>query len=430
MDSISSIDASMRAALSTGNLWSTLAITFGAGVATSLTPCVYPMIAVTVSVFGARQTKSRGEAALLSTSFVLGMAALFVPLGLVAALTGGVFGAALASPYVLVGLGLLFAAMSASMFGAFALDLPTGLKTRLADMGGVGVRGAFVLGMVSALIAAPCTGPVLGALLTWISSSRDVSLGALGLFAYALGLGLLFWVVGTFAIALPKSGRWLAWVKSVFGVVLLAAAFYYVGPLLSWLSLPSSLGAGTLLALGGVLVVSGLALGAIHLSFEYTERRERVQKAVGVALMVAGLLACVRGMEAPSHEGLVWREDFQRAEQEARASGRPMLVDFSASWCGACGELDRHTFSHPEWISVPARSPRKSGNTCSATHSAVCRSSCCTAPTGARPRASRASSNPMRLRRSCAASIDLRAPSSCMLALTCGRQRSMACCRR
>jgi thiol:disulfide interchange protein DsbD len=240
--------------------------------------------------------------------------------------------------------------MSASMFGAFSLDLPTGLKTRLADMGGVGVRGAFVLGMVSALIAAPCTGPVLGALLTWISSSRDVALGALGLFAYALGLGLLFWVVGTFAIALPKSGRWLAWVKSVFGVVLLSAAFYYVRPLLPWLSLLPSLGVEALLATGGVLLVSGLALGAIHLSFEYTERRERVQKSVGVALMVAGVLTCARALESPSHEGLVWREDFEQAEQEARASRRPMLVDFSASWCGACGELDRHTFSHPEVV--------------------------------------------------------------------------------
>jgi thioredoxin:protein disulfide reductase len=350
MDTMGSIDATMQTALSGGNLWSTLAITFGAGVATSLTPCVYPMIAVTVSVFGARQSKSRAEAALLSSAFVLGMVALFVPLGLAAALTGGVFGAALASPYVLVGLALLFAAMAASMFGAFALDLPSGLKTRLADLGGVGVKGAFVLGMVSALIAAPCTGPVLGALLTWVSSSRDVLVGSLGLLAYALGLGLLFWVVGTFAIALPKSGRWLGWVKSVFGVVLLAAALYYVRPLFSFLSWPSLLTPGTTLAIGAVMVVAGLALGAIHLSFEYTQRAEKLRKGVGVALMVAGLLALVRGAEAPHEGGLVWREDFARASAEAKAAGRPLLVDFSASWCGACGELDRHTFSHPDVV--------------------------------------------------------------------------------
>jgi len=159
----------------------------------------------------------------------------------------------------------------------------------------------------------------------------------------------LFWIVGTFAVALPKSGRWLGWVKSVFGVVLLAAAFYYVRPLLSW-SVPASFSPAVLLALGLALALGGLALGAIHLSFEYTERPERVRKAAGIALMVVGLLACVRGLEAPHEGGLVWREDFVAAEREAQASGRPMLVDFSASWCGACGELDRHTFSSPEVV--------------------------------------------------------------------------------
>jgi thioredoxin:protein disulfide reductase len=347
---LTDLEAPIRAALSGGNLLSTLAIAFGAGVATSLTPCVYPMIAITVSVFGARQTQSRAEGALLSTAFVLGMAALFVPLGLIAALTGGVFGAALASPAVLIGIALLFCALAASMFGAFEIDLPSGLKTRLASMGGVGTRGAFVLGMVSALIAAPCTGPVLGALLTWISRSRDVTMGALGLFAYSLGLGLLFWLVGTFAISLPKSGRWLGWVKSVFGVVMLAAAIYYVRPLLPALSLLDGLSSGAArLALAGGLLLVGVMLGAVHLSFSEAGT-ERLRKGLGVVSCVAGLLVAIHALEAPVGEGLTWREDFARAEQEARSTGKPLLVDFSASWCGACGELERHTFSHPEVV--------------------------------------------------------------------------------
>jgi thiol:disulfide interchange protein DsbD len=309
------------------------------------------MIAVTVSVFGARQVKHRGEGALLSSAFVLGMAALFVPLGLIAAKTGGLFGAALASPPVLIGLALLFGALALSMFGAFALDLPHGLKTRLSAMGGVGVRGAFVLGMISALIAAPCTGPVLGALLTWVSSSADWTIGALGLFAYALGLGLLFWLVGTFAITLPKSGRWLGWVKSVFGIVMLAAAIYYVRPLLPGMAWPGWLSArSALFAAGAVLVLSGLALGAIHLSFEYTSRAEKLRKAGGIAIVLAGLFVSLHGAEASGHDGLKFRQDFRAALAEARAAGRPALIDFSASWCGACGELDRHTFSHPDVV--------------------------------------------------------------------------------
>jgi thiol:disulfide interchange protein DsbD len=345
------LETPISSALASGNIGSTLAIAFGAGVVTSLTPCVYPMIAITVSVFGARQAKSRAEGAMLSTAFVLGMAALFVPLGLAAALTGGVFGAALASPVVLIGIALLFTALAASMFGAFELDLPAELKTKLAGVGGVGLRGAFILGMVSALIAAPCTGPVLGALLTWVSSSRDVMVGGLGLFAYALGLGMLFWIVGTFAIALPKSGRWLGWVKSFFGVVMLTAAIYYVRPLLPSIALPSELASkGGLLLAALLLAGTGIALGAIHLSFEYTSLLERARKGTGVVLVVVGLLSAIAGLEAVDGAHLAWREDFSAAEAEARASGKPMLVDFSASWCGACGELERHTFSAPEVV--------------------------------------------------------------------------------
>ena len=223
-DALGDLEAPFRAALESGSFGMALGLVFLGGIATSFTPCVYPMIAITVSVFGARQTETRMQGALLSTAFVLGIAALFTPLGLVAAMTGGVFGSALSSPIVLIGLSLLFLGLAASMFGAFDLDLPSGLKNRLAMVGGVGVKGAFVLGLCSALIAAPCTGPVLGFLLTWVGTTGNVAFGALSLFVYALGLGLLFWLVGTFSVTLPKSGQWLEWIKSVFGIVMVVAA--------------------------------------------------------------------------------------------------------------------------------------------------------------------------------------------------------------
>src|SRR5262245_56853813 len=291
-DALGDLEKPFSAALQSGSWAYALGLIFLAGLATSLTPCVYPRIAFTVSSFGARQSTSRGEAALLSTSFVLGIAALFTPLGLFAATTGGVFGAALANPFVLVGLALLFLALAASMFGAFDIDLPAGLKNRLATVGGVGYKGAFFLGLCNALIAAPCTGPVLGFLLTWVGTTGNMAFGALALFTYAIGLGLLFWVVGTFSVSLPKSGQWLEWVKSVFGIVMVVAALYYLRDLIPGLmELAKRTPQFLLMGLG--LLVAGIAIGAIHLSFHDHTVAARVRKGLGVTLSVVGLAAMV-----------------------------------------------------------------------------------------------------------------------------------------
>jgi thioredoxin:protein disulfide reductase len=349
-DALGDLEKPFTAALQEGSLFYALSLIFLAGIATSLTPCVYPMIAITVSVFGARASKSRGEAAMLSSVFVLGIAALFTPLGLFAATTGGVFGAALASPFVLVGLAALFLALAASMFGAFDIDLPSGLKNRLATVGGVGYKGAFFVGLCSALIAAPCTGPVLGFLLTWVGTSGNVGFGALALFVYALGLGLLFWLVGTFSVSLPKSGQWLEWVKSVFGIVMVVVALYYLRDLIPGL-MDLAERSPRMLAIGGGLLVLGLAVGAVHLSFHDHATSARARKGVGIALSVVGLSALVGWTQAlPEGTHIAWSEDYHAAKALAESSQKPLLVDFGASWCGACKELEQKTFSDPRVV--------------------------------------------------------------------------------
>jgi len=354
-DTLSDLERPFSSALQTGSFGYALVLMFAAGIATSLTPCVYPMIAITVSVFGAQKSQSRAQAALLSGAFVLGIAALFTPLGLFAATTGGVFGAALSNPYVLVGLALLFLTLALSMFGAFDLDLPSGFKNRLVTMGGVGYRGAFVIGLCSALIAAPCTGPVLGFLLTWVGTTGNVAFGALALFVYALGLGLLFWLVGTFSLRLPKSGQWLEWVKSVFGIVMVVAALYYLRDLLPGLS-DVATHTPTFLAIAAGLSVLGLALGAVHLSYHDPRFVMRARKTLGIAASVAGLLALIGYVEAlPEGAHLVWHDDYHAALAQAKSQHKPLLVDFGASWCGACKELEHKTFSDPRVVKEGAR---------------------------------------------------------------------------
>jgi len=337
---------------------------FVGGLLVSLTPCVYPMIAITVSIFGAKQSKSRKQAMLLSTAFVMGIVVLFTTMLVVVALTGGVFGTVLQNTWVIVGISLIFIAMAASMFGAFEMALPDSIAQRLNTVGGVGYGGAFMLGLVSGVVAAPCTGPVLTGIILWIAKTQNVMLGSIVGATFALGLGVPFWLVGTFAVALPKSGRWMMWVKSFFGIVMLVVALYFLQT--AWPALNSFAQPGTgFLAAMIAAVVVGLALGAVHLSWDDGGLGVKVRKGLGIALVTAAGFLALASFDLPSEayaevtpdpasDGeppqalLTWGHDEEAATQLAKEEGRPLMVDFTADWCAACKKLSKKTFAHPE----------------------------------------------------------------------------------
>lgn len=357
-----------------GWIWAFLAA-FGFGFLTSLTPCVYPMIPIVLGVFGARgESVTRGKAMLLATFYVVGMGVTYAALGVVFGLVGGQFGSLLADLRFVLPIVTIYALMAASMFGAFELNLPASWQAALNRVGGAGYGGAFGMGLVGGFTAAPCTGPFLVGILGFVAASGNAALGAALLFTYAIGMGILFWVLAATAASLPKSGRWMEWVKSIGGVGLLAVAAYFLRPVVPGLEVLARADLWFLLGSIAVTIV-GLVLGAIHLSF-HDSIGIKIRKGFAVGLAVLGLTGIVGWMITPDrHLPWIQRDDravakLQAVEElepaaaradgeawlhgaeavafaKAKKEGKGVMIDFAANWCAPCYELEL-TFAEEE----------------------------------------------------------------------------------
>jgi len=209
-----------------------LVVLFGAGLVTSLSPCVYPMIPITAGILGGTGStrRSRGRTAMLTGVYVLGLALVYSALGLLAGLTGTLFGTVSSNPWAYFVMGNLLLVFGLALLDVFTVNAPARLASWAGRIAGNSVGGVFALGATSGLVAAPCGAPAFAAVLTFVSTTRSAWLGFLYLFVFSLGLTALLIAVGLFSgtlAALPRAGRWTLWIKRAGGVLLLVMAEYY-----------------------------------------------------------------------------------------------------------------------------------------------------------------------------------------------------------
>ncbi|HHI5410287.1 TPA: protein-disulfide reductase DsbD [Vibrio metoecus] len=331
--------------------WWTPLLFLALGIGLAFTPCVLPMYPILTSIVlgGAQLTQRR--ALLLSVIYVQGMALTYTLLGLVVASAGLQFQAALQHPYVLIGLSVLFIALALSMFGLYSIQLPSSLQTRLnalsnAQQGG-SLPGVFAMGVISGLVCSPCTTAPLSGALLYVAQSGDLLTGGIALYALAMGMGIPLILVAVFGNKLlPKAGNWMERVKTLFGFLLLAAPIFLLERIVPefWSSvLWSALGlaafgwlyhvknslpfGGWKQSLIGIIAILGLlasAQPALNHWFAPTQTTEQVKQIAFTR--IANL------------------SELQTALAQAKAQGKPVMLDFYADWCVACKEFEKYTF--------------------------------------------------------------------------------------
>ncbi|TQF00020.1 MAG: protein-disulfide reductase DsbD [Spiribacter salinus] len=340
---------------------------FAAGILLAFTACLYPMIPILSGLIAGDPHRSGSLRALgLSLVYVESTAITYALAGVAAGLTGAAIQADLQSPWVLGAFAAMFVILALGMFGVFEFRIPTALQTRLTTLSnrqrGGTLVGVAIMGILSTLIVGACSGPALIAALVFIGSTGDAWLGGLALFTLANGMGLPLLLIGTAAGRwLPHSGPWMNTVRAIFGVGFLAVAL--------WM-LERFLAGPIVLALWGVLFIgAGVWLGATERLTPPVRPAQRLARTLGLALMVWGgaslvgaaagggdvlrPLAGVGGTGGTSAtEGLAFRDiespgELEVALQDAKAAGRPVMIDIYADWCVYCVQLEQRTFTDP-----------------------------------------------------------------------------------
>lgn len=325
-------------------------IVFISGFLTSLTPCVYPVIPIIMGYIGSRSGKKKIKGFYLSLFFVLGLSIVYAILGVIAATTGSLMGVSFQNPVVVLIISTIFIVMGLSLAGLFEIPVPSSISSKVHKGYKSEILGSIIIGGVSGIIAAPCVGPVLIALLTWVSQTENVFLGFWLTFTFSLGMSVIFVLAGTFSgviSSMPKAGKWMDYIKYLFSVLLIAGGIYFLSSISSkWVTL----------LMWGIFLISISIIMGLFKGIDKHDHKEKFYKIIVVLIFLCGAFLFFKSIEIKyfsytvgsikSYENnLFWIEDIEQGKLKAEKENKILMVDAYAEWCVACKELDKYTFS-------------------------------------------------------------------------------------
>ncbi|MBB1338098.1 protein-disulfide reductase DsbD [Pseudoalteromonas sp. SR44-2] len=336
--------------LASQGLITNLLIFFVVGVGLAFTPCVFPMFPILSSLIAGQQNLSTKKAFALSFVYIQGMAVTYAALGLVVAALGGQVQGYLQHPFVLVSFSLLFVLLAMSMFGWYEIKLPSSMMSKLTQVSnnqkGGNYVGVFLMGVLSGLIASPCTTAPLSAALLFVAQSGDYLVGGLTLYVLSLGMGLPLLLLGTSGgKLLPKAGGWMEQVKTLFGFVMLVVPLILLERLVS---------ADIILLMAGVLALA-TALYLHHWQSSQTQSKLKTALWFAATLLVMTGFTLTKNYFWPVQAVQVSSQsnefkkvadlaELKEAVAQASNEGRMVMVDLYADWCVACKEFEHYTF--------------------------------------------------------------------------------------
>lgn len=329
------------------SLWIRLFFAFLLGLLLSLTPCIYPMIPITIGVLQHNQKgKSLAGNLFISLCYAFGLSTTFASLGLLAAFAGASFGGLLSNPIFVIFLVLFIGYMSLTMIGVIDLTLPSFLQKSVSTNSAYGpYLSAYLFGLISGSVASPCVSPGLALLLTIVATMGNIFAGFLLLFFFGIGMSIPLILIGTFSSSMnmmPQAGQWMVEIKKALGFVMLATCLYYLNNIMpaTWFNW---------------LLTAYVAFAALFYIIDsqkdFDKKQKTIKSLIGIILLALTVVMILRAydrMGTTKHEfseqGVVWADSYDAARISAQAENKLILLDFWATHCAICKAIDKKLF--------------------------------------------------------------------------------------